>query len=471
MSTEIKTDLCVIGAGAGGLSVAAGSVQMGADVVLLEGGRMGGDCLNFGCVPSKALIAAGKKAHGLSSGTAFGVAAQPLEVDYEAVKAHVRSVIAQIEHHDSEERFTALGVRVIREHGRFVSAREVKAGEHRITARRFVIATGSSPFVPGIPGLADTPYATNESIFSLDSFPERLVVIGGGPIGMELAQAHARLGSQVVVIEAATALNTNYRKHAEIVIGSLRDEGVEILEGAAAARVSGSAGDIRVELADDTEIRGTHLLVAVGRKPNITDLGLDDAAVAFDRSGIVVDRSLRTSNRRIYAIGDAAQGLSFTHVAGYHAGIVVRSALFGLPAKIRTDHIPKVVYTDPELAEVGLSESEARQEFGSKVAIEECDFSGNARAVAEGRANGFIRVISAKGRPVGVSMVGLQAGELIQVWSLAIANRLGMKAFANMISPYPTLGEIGKQAVGEHFGRKLFESDSIKRIVRTIQRF
>lgn len=470
MSSEITSDLCIIGAGAGGLSVAAGAAQMGAKTVLLEGRHMGGDCLNFGCVPSKALIAAGKKADAMSPPDHFGVAPQELEIDYDKVKAHIRSVIGAIAHHDSEERFTGLGVQVIREFGHFVSAHEVQAGDTRIRARRFVIATGSSPFVPPIPGLKDTPYATNETIFDLETFPRRLIVIGGGPIGMELAQAHARLGAEVTLIEAATALNMSYRSHAEKVIAQLRADGVDIIEGAGLSAVSGPAGEIRAELTDGREVHGTHLLIAVGRKPNINDLGLTAAGIRFDRSGIAVDHGLRTSNRRVYAIGDAAQGPSFTHVAGYHAGIVVRSALFGLPAKVRTDHIPKVVYTDPELAEVGLTEDEARARFGDKLAIEGCGFSDNARAVAEGRADGHIRLLCAKGRPIGVSIVGAQAGELIQVWSLAIANRLRMKSMTGMICPYPTLGEVSKQVVGEHFGRKLFHSPAIKRVVRTVQR-
>ncbi len=355
---RIKTDVCVIGAGSGGLSVAAGAVQMGAKVVLLEGHKMGGDCLNYGCVPSKALIAAGKQAHAMTTGETYGVTPVMPKVSYAAAKDHVRNVIATIEPHDSVERFEGLGVRVIQEFGRFISKAEVQAGDTVIEARRFVIATGSSPFVPPIPGIEDVPYHTNETIFELREKPAHLIIIGGGPIGMEMAQAHIRLGSKVTVIEGLTAMGKDDPELAAIVLEKLRGEGVEIVEGQAAAKISGSNGAISVETADGSVFAGSHLLVAVGRKVNIDKLDLDKAGVRYDRA-VKVDARLRTSNRRIYAIGDAAGGMQFTHVAGYHAGVIIRSMLFGLPSKQRTDHIPWATYTEPELAQVGLTEAEA----------------------------------------------------------------------------------------------------------------
>ncbi|MEM1388266.1 MAG: FAD-dependent oxidoreductase, partial [Pseudomonadota bacterium] len=363
---RIKTDICVIGAGSAGLSVAAGAVQMGAKVVLLEGHKMGGDCLNYGCVPSKALIAAGKHAHGMASGGPFGVAPAEAKVDYAAAKDHVHHAIDTIAPVDSQERFEGLGVHVIREFGRFISKTEVQAGDTVITARRFVIATGSSPMVPPIPGLADVPFLTNESLFDLRDHPKHLIVIGGGPIGMEMAQAHVRLGSKVTVIEASKALAKDDPELAAVVLDNLRAEGVEILEDTPAESVEHKAGNITVKTPQG-DITGTHILVAVGRVVNIDKLDLKAGGIAHKRA-VKVDDSLRSvTNKRVYAIGDAAGGLQFTHVAGYHASVIIRSMLFGLPSKARKDHIPWVTYTDPEMAQVGLTEAQARKEYGAKL--------------------------------------------------------------------------------------------------------
>lgn len=467
----IRTDICVIGAGSGGLSVAAGAAQMGADVVLLEGHKMGGDCLNYGCVPSKALLAAAHKAHAMRHG-AFGVSGGAVDADYAAAKDHVARSIAAIEPHDSQERFEGLGVRVIRDFGRFIGHDTVQAGEHEIQARRFVIATGSRPFVPPIPGLADVPYLTNETLFDLREKPRHLIVIGGGPIGLEMAQAHRRLGSEVTVLEGATALGKDDPELAAIALGRLRAEGIDIVEGAMVAEVSGRAGDVSVTTRDGSVHAGSHLLVAVGRTINTDSLDLHRAGVEVEDGAIRLDGSLRSStNRRVYAIGDAAGGLQFTHVAGYHAGVVVRQMLMGLPAKARTDHIPWVTYTDPELAQVGLTEAEARARHGKALTVVRAPYDGNDRAIATGQTTGLVKVMVVKGRPVGASIVGAQAGELVQVWALAIANRLKMSAIAAMVAPYPTLGEINKRAAGAYFSPKLFESPWVKRIVRLVQRF
>lgn len=467
---RIKTDVCIIGAGSGGLSVAAGAVQMGARVVLLEGHKMGGDCLNYGCVPSKALIAAGKQAHAMEAGAPLGVAPVMPQVDYAAAKDHVHKVIATIEPHDSVERFEGLGVHVIQEYGRFISKTEVQAGETVIEARRFVIATGSSPFVPPIPGVEDVEIHTNETIFDLRDRPEHLIVIGGGPIGMEMAQAHIRLGSKVTVIEGAKAMGKDDPEAAEIVLDSLRAEGVEIVEGQQASRISGQPGNITVET-DGGSYTGTHVLMAVGRKVNIEKLDLDKGGVAHDRA-VKVDAGLRSvSNRRVYAIGDAAGGFQFTHVAGYHAGVIIRSMLFGLPSKQRTDHIPWVTYTDPELAQVGMTEAEARKEHGINLEIARFPYHENDRAIAEGKTRGFIKVMVVRGRPVGVTIVGAHAGELIGVWSLALANKLKMSGIAAMVAPYPTLGEVSKRAAGAYFSPRLFDNPTVKRVVGFVQRY
>jgi len=469
--SEIKTDICVIGAGSGGLSVAAGAAQMGADVVLLEGHKMGGDCLNYGCVPSKALLAAAHKAHAMGEDR-FGVTGGPVTVDYAAAKDHVAAAIATIAPNDSQERFEGFGVRVIREYGRFIAHDKVQAGDHVITARRFVVATGSRPLVPPIPGLGDVPYLTNETIFELRDKPRHMIVIGGGPIGLEMAQAHRRLGCEVTVLEGMKAFGKDDPELAAIALEKLREEGIEIIEGAMVASVSGREGEITVSTRDGGQVTGSHLLVAVGRKVNADGLDLYKAGVEVERGAVKVDASLRSpTNRRIYAVGDAAGGMQFTHVAGYHAGVVVRQMLMGLPAKARTDHFPWVTYTDPELAQVGLTEADAKATHGDKLTVVRFPYAENDRAITSGQTTGLIKVMVVKGRPVGASIVGAQAGELIQVWALAIANRLKMGAIAAMVAPYPTLGEINKRVAGAYFSPKLFDSPMVKRIVRLVQRF
>ena len=468
---HIKADLLVIGAGSGGLSVAAGAVQMGASVILLEGHKMGGDCLNYGCVPSKALIAAGHAAHAMTTGATMGITPVVPEIDYAGAKDHVMRVIETIAPVDSQERFEGLGVRVIREFGRFVSATEVEAGNYRITARRIIIATGSSPFVPPIPGLADVPYLTNETLFELRDKPSHLLVIGGGPIGMEMAQAHRRLGSDVTVIEGARALGKDDPELAAIALARLREEGIVIEENTLAAQIRQNGDQIEVEAKDGRVFAGSHILMAVGRKPNIDTLNLGEAGIAFERSGITVDARLRTTNKRVYAIGDVAGGLQFTHVAGYHAGLIIRQALFGLPAKQSTAHIPWATYTDPEIAQVGLTEAQAREAHGDALEVVRFEYSHNDRAIAIGQTTGLIKVMVVKGRPIGASIVGHQAGELISLWSMAIANKLKMAGVAAMIAPYPTIAEVNKRAAGAYFSPRLFDSAMVKRVVRLVQRF
>ena len=465
---RIVTDICVIGAGSGGLSVAAGAVQMGARVVLVEGAAMGGDCLNTGCVPSKALLAAAKAAQAMRDGAGFGVLPVEPLVDFGAVQDHVARVIAAIAPTDSQERFEALGVRVIRAWGRFASPTELEAGGDIIAARRFVIATGSQALVPPIPGLELVPYFTNETIFALRARPEHLVIIGGGPIGMELAQAHRRLGSAVTVIEAARALGRDDAEAAALVVDQLRAEGVTVLEG---GTVTGVAGSVTVALKDGRRVAGSHLLLASGRKVALERLNLAAAGVAFTRIGVTVDTRLRSTNRRIHAVGDAAGGLQFTHVAGYHAGIVLRQAVLGLPARARTDHIPRVTYTDPELAQIGPTEAEARLKHGAALTVQRVEFQHNDRAVTEGRTAGFLKVMILRGRPIGATIVGPHAGELIGLWALAIAQGLKLSAIAGMVAPYPTCGEVSKRAAGAYFSPQLFDSPMVKRVVRAVQRF
>ncbi len=452
----IKTDLCIIGAGSGGLSLAAGAVQMGAKVVLIEGHLMGGDCLNYGCIPSKALLHAGK----INPPMAF-----------DAAKDHVRRVIDTIAPVDSQERFEGLGVHVIREMAAFVSPTEVQAGDDVITARRFVVATGSGPFVPPIPGLDGVTVHTNETIFDLRDKPTHLLIIGGGPIGMEMAQAHIRLGCKVTVIEGDKAMGKDDPELAAIVLDKLRAEGIEIVEGANADKVSGTKTKITVHTPKG-DFTGSHLLVAVGRKVNVENLGLDKANVKFDRKGVTVGADLRSlTNKRVYAMGDAAGGLQFTHVANYHAGVLIRSILLWLPSKQKTAHIPWATYTDPELAQVGLTEAEAQKKHGSALTVVRSEYAHNDRAIADEKTTGLIKVMVVSGRPVGASIVGAMAGELIGMWAMAIANNLKMSAIANTVLPYPTIAEINKRAAGAYFSPKLFDSAIVKRVVGLVQRW
>ncbi len=467
---KIKTDVLIIGAGSGGLSVAAGASQMGADVVLLEGHKMGGDCLNFGCVPSKALIAAGKQAHAMQTGEKFGVSPVMPEVSYAAAKDHVHDVIETIAPVDSQERFEGFGVKVIREYGRFISPTEVQAGDTVIEARRIVISTGSGPFVPPIPGIENVTYYTNENIFDLRDKPEHLIIVGGGPIGMEMAQAHVRLGSKVTVIEGAKAMGKDDPEAAAIVLDKLRAEGIEIVEEAQAEEITEAGGQITVKTPKG-DFTGSHLLMAVGRKVNIDKLDLEKGNVAHDRA-VKVDAGLRSvTNKKVYAIGDAAGGLQFTHVAGYHAGVIIRSMLFGLPSKAKTAHIPWVTYTDPELAQVGLTEAQAKKKYGAGLFVARFETHENDRAIAEGKTTGFIKVMVVKGKPVGATIVGDKAGELIGMWAMAIANGLKMSAVANTVLPYPTVAEINKRAAGAYFSPKLFDNPTVKKVVGFVQKY
>mgnify|MGYP001217055473 CR=1 FL=1 len=466
--SALRPDLCVIGAGSGGLTVAAGAAQMGASVVLIEAGEMGGDCLNFGCVPSKALIAAGKAAHAMGAGAAFGVRPAAAEVDFAAAKDHVRAVIDGIAPHDSQERFEGLGVTVIRARGRFVSPEEVEAGGARIRARRFVIATGSRPAAPPVPGLAETGFLTNETIFDLRERPRRLLVLGGGPIGLELAQAHRRLGCEVEVVEAATALGREDAEAAAVVLAALRVEGVSIREGAAVEAARREGAETVLTLSGGAELRGDALLVAAGRRANVEDLGLDAAGIETTKSSVKVDRGLRTTNRRVYAIGDAAGGAQFTHLAGWQGGLAIRSALFRLPVDATRTAIPRATFTDPELAQVGLTEAEARAAHGDRLEVCRADYAGNDRARAERRTEGFCKVMVAKGRPVGATIVGDRAGDLISIWSLAMSKGLKIGDVAGFVAPYPTFGELPKRAASAYFTPRLFGSKLVSRAVRLL---
>lgn len=474
MSEDIGCDICVIGAGSAGLSVAAGAAQLGARTVLIEAHRMGGDCLNTGCVPSKSLLAAARAAKAVRGASRFGVEGGEPRVDFAAVNAHVRGVIESIAPHDSVERFTGLGCTVIQAHAQFVDDRTVEAGGKIVRARRFVVATGSRAAIPPIPGLEDAPYFTNETIFDNIALPDHLLVIGAGPIGCEMAQAHRRLGARVTLLDIGVMLPKDDPEAAAVVRDVFVSEGIDIFEKAEILRIETSQGGAAVVMRGgdgERRIDGSHLLIAAGRKPNVEHLGLEAAGVRFSSKGVEVDARLRTANKRIFAAGDVTGGLQFTHMAGYHAGIIIRNALFRLPAKSGPKAFPWVTYTDPELAQVGLDEAQARERHGDGLRILRADFKDNDRARADLETQGFLKAMATKrGHILGATIVGRNAGELITPWTLAIGEGLKIGALANLIAPYPSLSEISKRAAGSYYTPTLF-SPRTRQLVRFLRMF
>lgn len=466
--THIETDICIIGAGSGGLSVAAGASQMGARVVLIEKGEMGGDCLNYGCVPSKALLAAGHAAQAVREAGRFGVKATLDGIDGKAVYGHVDGVIDAIRPMDSQERFEGLGVTVIREHGRFTGPDRVQAGATEIRAKRFVVATGSSAAVPPIPGLDGVDFLTNESVFDRDALPDHLIVIGGGPIGVEMAQAHAQLGCKVTLLEMFAIMANDDGDLVGVVRRALTAGGIDIREGIKIVGVEKTAAGVAVTVEQDGEtqrIEGSHLLVAAGRRANVAGLDLEKAGIDYTPKGITVDARLRSSNKKVFAIGDVAGGLQFTHVAGYHAGVVIKNALFRIPAKADHSAVPWVTYTAPELAQVGLTEKKAR-DAGIEFNVLRWPFHDNDRAQAERETEGLVKaIVTPKGKILGCGIAGPHAGEHIHLWVLALAKGMKVGDLATLIAPYPTLGEVSKRAAGSYFTPKLF-TDRTRAIVR-----
>ena len=473
----IKADVCVIGAGSGGLSAAVGAAQMGASTVLVEGAKMGGDCLNYGCVPSKSLLAAAKVSHQAKTMQRLGLKCGTFKIDHGGVYDYIQKVIDTIAPHDSVERMESLGIRVFRQTGYFISRKKLQVGEDIIRAKRFIIATGSTPAIPVIPGLRNrdkVPYFTNETIFKVQAHIKHLIIIGGGPIGIEMAQAHVRLGSQVTLIQRSHIMHRDDEEAVAVIRERLQHEGVVLLEDSEIKKLEKVDGSITVTVAKEGKqktITGSHILVAAGRRPNLDSLRLGAAGVVYSSEGIKVNQRLRTSNRRIYALGDVIGQALFTHMANYHAGIVLRNILFGLRSKAKTSAMPWVTYTDPELAQVGMTEVIARQQYKNGLRILRFDFSENDRAQTEHATQGLIKVVATKrGKVLGVTIVGAHAGELVLPWSLAITQGLKVGAIASSIVPYPTYSEVSKRVAGSFFTPTLF-SNRVRRVVRFLMHF
>lgn len=479
--TVYNVDLAIIGAGSGGLSIASGAAQLGRSVVLYEAEEMGGDCLNYGCVPSKALIAAGKHAHAFETGKAFGIKPAKAKVDFEAVKEHVKGVIATIAPADSQERFEGLGATVIRERAFFRDADTIESETTITKAKRIVVATGSRASAPPIPGLADTPYLTNENIFDVDVLPEHLLIIGSGPIGLELGQTFARLGSKVEIIDIADPLPRNEPEHVAVLKEALEAEGIvfhtpvntKLIRKTRANTKTKKPAGVAIDLEDGRTLTGTHILVAAGRRPAVDGLKLEAAGVETNRGGIVTDKTLRSSNKRVYAVGDVSGRGGLTHAAGYHAGIIVKNFYF-VPffnSSAETEQMPAAIYSQPELASIGLTEAKAREKFGDNVRTVHWEFDENDRAIAERSTKGAVKIVAKKnGTILGASVVGEGAGDLIQMVGLAMGNKLKIIAFTKFISPYPSRAEAVKRAASSWYAEAVF-SPKTRKLAGLLSRF
>ncbi len=458
-------DMGILGGGSAGLTVAAGAAQFGAKTLLIEQERvLGGDCLHYGCVPSKTLIKSAHVYHLMRNAASFGLPRPELKpVDFRDVRDRIRSVISVIQKHDSVERFCGLGVRVEFGNAVFADEHTVDLGGQKITAGTWVIATGSSPSVPKIPGMDSTPHLTNRDIFYLDRLPKSMVILGAGPISIEMAQAFSRLGTAVTVVQrSGQILSREDRDMAAAVMKNLANEGVVFCLDTSVLSVKdlGSQREVLLKGGDGREftIRADALLVALGREPNLSGLGLDSAGVAFDRKGLRLDNRLRTTQRHIYGAGDVTGAYQFTHAAGYEGSVVLTNAILHLPRKADYTFFPWCTYTDPELAGIGMNETAAR-EAGLNPAVWTEEFSMNDRGLAEGEGLGRIKlVLDERERPLGVQILGLHAGELISEWVAALNGKVKLSALAGAVHPYPTLAEINKRVVGNYFSGKIFSA-------------
>jgi pyruvate/2-oxoglutarate dehydrogenase complex dihydrolipoamide dehydrogenase (E3) component len=465
-----KQDLVIIGGGPGGLVVASVAAQVGLRVTLIEKSeRLGGDCLHSGCVPSKTLIHMARIAHLARKGAATGLLTAMPGIDYRRAIDQVEQVIDRIQQHDDPERFRGYGCEVRFGTARFTSPYEVAVGEETISGRRFVIATGSTPAIPPIPLLEQTGFETNETIFRRRVLPEHLAVIGGGPVGVELAQAFSRFGSQVTIIEAADRLLIHEDRQTSLLLQEiLEQEGIRITTAAQVAGVRREGDARQVALTDGRTVECDRILIATGRRPVVHGLGLEEAGVEFGRQGIRVDRRLRTSQKHIYAIGDVCGPYPFTHMAEYQAGVALANIVFRTPKKTDYRVVPRVVYTDPEVASVGLTEIEAEKK-GIKYHTAEFQMDQIDRAMTDGQEQGRARILVSKGRIAGASLVGPHAGELIHELALAMQVSIKVKDVAAMIHAYPTYAQIHRRTIHSSYAH-LLQSKKVRWLVWLLNR-
>ncbi len=462
-------DIGVIGGGAAGLTVAAGAGQFGAKTVLIEQEeKLGGDCLHYGCVPSKTLIKTARVYHQMKQGPQFGLpVVEPGPVDFGSVRQRILDVIASIQPHDSPERFCSLGVSVLFGTARFVDDHVVDMGSQRISAKYWVIATGSSPAVPLISGLDEAGFLTNKDIFYLDSLPSSLAILGAGPIAIEMAQAFCRLGSQVTIIQRSPHILTREdHDMADLICDRLRQEGVQVVVSTTVESIE-KKGEVSLlhlqgPQGERSSLYVEKILVAQGRRSNTESLGLDNAGVTTSGKGIIVDRRLRTTAKHIYACGDVTGDYLFTHAAGYEGGVALTNIIFKLPRKVDYTFLPWCTYSDPELASIGLNELRA-QHAGIDYSAWTESFHGNDRARAEGENAGFIKMlVDAKEKPIGVQIVGAHAGDLLGEWVAVLGGKVKLSTLAGAVHPYPTWAEINKRVAGNLIGRKIF-SQTVKK--------
>ena len=456
-------DMGIVGGGAAGLTVASGAAQLGAKTLLVEKeGKLGGDCLHFGCVPSKTLIRTAQVYHTMRNAQAFGL--PPVEmpaVDYKKVRERIQSVISTIQKHDSEERFCSLGAKVAFGTPTFSDEHSVQLNGQTVSAKNWVIATGSSPGIPPIEGLDKTPYLTNREIFSLERLPESMIILGAGPIAVEMAQAFSRLGTAVFVVQrGGQILSREDRDMAEGVMQVLTSEGITFYLNTSIIDVKDLGSRREVRFKDSAgkiiSLRAEQILVAMGRSPNVEGLGLDGIGIEPDRKGIKVDARLRTVQKHIYAAGDVTGTFQFTHAAGYEGGIVAGNAIFHLPRKVDYTLLPRCTYTDPELAGMGMNEKEAR-EAGIQYSVFVEAFKDNDRSLAEGGGVGKIKMIlGSDEKPIGVQIFGSHAGELLNEWVAVLNGKVKLSSLASAVHPYPTLGEINKRVAGAYLSPKIF---------------
>ena len=467
--TAYDYDIGIIGGGAAGLTVTSGAAQLGAKTLLIEKEKeLGGDCLHFGCVPSKTLIRTAQAYHTMKNAQDFGLPAVEVPpVDFVKVKERIQSVIATIQKHDSEERFCSLGAKVEFGETAFADEHSIRLNGRTVSAKTWVVASGSSPDKPPIEGLDKTPYITNKEIFSLDRLPESMVILGAGPIATEMAQAFCRLGTKVSVVQRSEQILSKEDKDmADEVMQVLAAEGVAFHLNAVVLDVRdlGNGKEVRIKNKEGatTSLKAEQILVAMGRDPNLMGLNLEGIGVEFDRKGIKVDARMRTTQRHIYAAGDVTGKFQFTHAAGYEGGIVVSNAIFHLPRKADYTFFPWCTYTDPELASIGMNEKTAK-EAGIEYSVFSEAFRDNDRSLAEGERAGKIKMLLDNDeKPLGVQILGPQAGELMSEWVAVLNGKVKLSTLASAVHPYPTLGEINKRVAGIYFSPKIF-SDKVRK--------